>query len=110
MLAKQDVLDWDRNVLRVMVEGLLTYLEVGHRLFMASCLLWGRVWIACRWLNCLQLHNLEIRRDCAHLFRCCRLLVVFTEGGDLCSLNKESLLETCEIGVQGVSSAGHSCA
>ena len=31
--------------------GTLTYLEVGHRLFMAHCLLWGRVWIACRWLN-----------------------------------------------------------
>ena len=58
----------------------------------------------------LQLHKLEIRRDCAHLFRCCRLLVVFTEGGDLCSLNKESLPETCEIGVQGVSSTGYSCA
>ena len=58
----------------------------------------------------LQLHKSEIRRDCAHLFRCCRLLVVFTEGGDLCSMNKESLPETCEIGVQGVSSAGHSCA
>lgn len=58
----------------------------------------------------LQLHELEIRRDCAHLFRCCRSLVVFTEGGDLCSVNKESLPETCEIGVQGVSSAGYSCA
>ena len=39
--------------------------------------------------------------------KCCRLLGVFTEGGDLCSLNKESLPETWENGVQGVSSAGY---
>ena len=37
----------------------------------------------------------------------CRLLVVFIEGGDPCSLNTEILPETCEIGVQGVSSAGY---
>ena len=40
-------------------------------------------------------------------FQVRRLLVVFTEGGDLCSLNRESLPGTCEIGVQGVSSAGY---
>ena len=44
-----------------------------------------------------------------HFFKCCRLLVVLTEGGDLCSLNKESLLETCENGVQGVLFAGCRC-
>ena len=49
----------------------------------------------------------KIRRGCVQLFRCAGLLVVFTEDGDLCSLNKESLSGTCEIGVQGDSSAGY---
>lgn len=37
---------------------------------------------------------------------CCRFLTVFTEGGDLCLLNKESLPEICENGEQGVLFAG----
>ena len=48
----------------------------------------------------------KIRRDCVHLFRCYWSLVVFTDNRDLCSLNRESWLEICEIGKQGVSFAG----
>ena len=54
----------------------------------------------------VAINKLGIRRDCAAFFKCCRLLVVLTEDGDLCSLNRESLSKTCEIGVQGVSFAG----
>lgn len=38
----------------------------------------------------VAINNSGIRRDCAHFLKCCRLLVVLTEGRDLCSLNRES--------------------
>ena len=58
----------------------------------------------------VAINNLGIRRDCVHFLKCCRLLVVLTEGRDLCCLNRESWSRTCENGVQGVPFAGHCCA
>lgn len=59
-------------------------------------------------VNSVAINNSGIRRDCARFLNevYAGLLVVLTEGSDLCSMNRESLSKTCEIGVQGVSFAG----
>ena len=49
------------------------------------------MWMTCRWPNLLAINHSGIRRDCARLLGDCRLLVVLTEGGDLCPLDREIL-------------------
>jgi hypothetical protein len=65
--------------------------------------------ITCRWLNLEAFNQLGIRRDCAVVFTDFgRLLVVLSEGRHLCCLvaTRGSVLEICESGEQGVSTAG----
>lgn len=64
------------------------------------------MWITCQWLDLLQLTTRRSAATEAHLLGVCRLLVVFTEGDDLCPFkDREILPEACEIGVQGDSFA-----
>ena len=54
----------------------------------------------------VAINHLRIRRDCAKLiYLLYRLLVVLSEGYDLCCFvaTGRSMLEICEIGEQGVS-------
>lgn len=54
----------------------------------------------------VAINHLGIRRDCAEQkILLYRLLVVLSEGYDLCYFiaTERSMLETCEIGEQGVS-------
>jgi len=54
----------------------------------------------------VAINHSGIRYDCAEQFiLLCRLLVVLSEGYDLCYLiaTERSMLEICEIGEQGVS-------
>ena len=57
----------------------------------------------------VAINHLRIRRDCAKLiYLLYRLLVVLSEGYDLCCFvaTGRSMLEICEIGEQGVSFVG----
>jgi hypothetical protein len=54
----------------------------------------------------VAINHLGIHHDCADIL--CRLCVVLSEDHDLCcfSVTGRSVSEICEIGEQGVSSAG----
>src|ERR1700736_2257195 len=60
------------------------------------------MWITCRWPNRLSNNHSGIRRGCCVPCRCCRSLVVLTEGHDLRpSRTGISAPEFCEIEEQG---------
>lgn len=105
-LLNKVVLDWNGNVMSVWSYDRLAQMSDSVPLRRVACSEEG-----CGLLTdgqtcqCNQL--IEDTPWLRAAFQVCRLLVVFIEGGDLCSLNREILPETCEIGVQGVSFAGY---